>query len=270
MTATTNDAARIARQHLETLHLLGVPVIPRPVPADGSRSAARGDDAAGAASAVATARSSADASSAPAATPSGDPAAALAALEERYRREVADVFDAHDFTKPVFGEGSPTAALMFVGEGPGADEDRTGRPFVGRAGEKLDQMITAMGLERGDVYIANVVKIRPPGNRTPEPAEVARCSPFLREQIRIVRPGAIVALGGPATRFLLDTDTGITRLRGRWSTYRDPEVAGLEVPVMPTYHPAFVLRRPTPEVRRAVWGDLQQAMARLGLGARGA
>ncbi|MCZ7644991.1 MAG: uracil-DNA glycosylase [Planctomycetota bacterium] len=156
----------------------------------------------------------------------------------------------------VFGEGNREAKLVFVGEGPGADEDATGRPFVGRAGQLLDKIIGAMGLAREEVYICNVLKCRPPGNRTPNPQEVAACSPYLEEQLELLAPKAIVALGSPAARTLLRTSEGITRLRGRWMLYKG-------VRVMPTYHPAFVLRQYTKEVRKAVWDDMQLVVKHL-------
>lgn len=156
----------------------------------------------------------------------------------------------------VFGVGDPHAKLMFVGEGPGADEDAQGEPFVGRAGQKLNEMIRAIGMERKDVYIANVVKCRPPGNRDPEPDEVATCSPFLFRQIEAIRPKVIVTLGSPATKTLLDTKVGITALRGRWGSFRG-------IPVMPTFHPAFLLRQYTVENRLAVFEDLKAARARI-------
>lgn len=159
-------------------------------------------------------------------------------------------------TKIVFGVGNPQAKLMFVGEGPGADEDAQGEPFVGRAGQKLNEMIRAIGMERGDVYIANVVKCRPPGNRDPEPDEVATCSPFLFRQIEAIRPAVIVTLGSPATKTLLGTKAGITSLRGRWGSFRG-------IPVMPTFHPAFLLRSYTVENRQAVFADLKTARARI-------
>jgi len=164
-------------------------------------------------------------------------------------------------TQTVFGEGDPEAELMFIGEAPGAEEDRTGRPFVGRAGAKLDEMIKAMGYRREDVYIANVLKSRPPNNRTPMDDEVAACSPYLSRQVAAIKPRAIVALGGPAAKLLLMTETGITRLRGHWGTY---DADGLEVPVMPTFHPAYILRNPSREVRLQVWEDLQLVMTLLG------
>jgi DNA polymerase len=159
-------------------------------------------------------------------------------------------------TKIVFGDGDPDADILFVGEGPGEQEDRQGLPFVGRAGELLTQMIEK-GLEipRSSVYICNIVKCRPPGNRTPLPDEVASCSPFLDAQIAAVRPRVIVALGKPATSLLLGHDVAITRVRGNWHEYRG-------IPLMPTLHPAYVLRQYTPEVRKNVWNDLKAALAR--------
>jgi DNA polymerase len=156
----------------------------------------------------------------------------------------------------VFGDGDPKAALMFVGEGPGETEDRRGLPFVGRAGELLTQMIEkGLGVARRDVYICNIVKCRPPGNRTPLADEVAACSPFLDGQIAAVRPRVIVALGKPAASLLLGRDVPITKVRGTWHSYRG-------IPLMPTYHPAFVLRQYTPENRRLVWEDLKAALER--------
>lgn len=168
-------------------------------------------------------------------------------------------------TQLVFGEGDPNAALMFVGEAPGETEDQLGRPFVGRAGKKLDEMIVAMGLSRERVYIANVLKSRPPENRTPLPTEAERCGCTLSGQIAIIRPRCIVALGGPAAKLLLRTDIGITKLRGQWAALRPPEwlPGGEPTQVMPTFHPAYLLRNYTLETRRAVWSDLQQAGQRV-------
>ena len=164
----------------------------------------------------------------------------------------------------VFGEGDPEASLLFVGEAPGEREDELGRPFVGRAGQKLDEMITAMGLGREQVYIANILKSRPPGNRTPLPEEVALCGPTLLRQISIISPRVIVALGAPATRFLLQTETGIGRLRGIWARTTLPEeLGGRSFDLMPTFHPAYLLRNYTLETRKAVWSDLQQVIERL-------
>lgn len=161
--------------------------------------------------------------------------------------------------KFVFGEGNPKARLMFIGEGPGRDEDLQGRPFVGRAGELLDKMIGAIGLGRADVFIANVVKCRPPDNRVPAPAEAARCLVYLRRQIELVRPAVIVTLGATPLKELLGINTGITRVRGQWQRL---DMAG-GIPVMPTFHPAYVLRQYTTDVRRAVWDDLLAAKARM-------
>jgi DNA polymerase len=152
----------------------------------------------------------------------------------------------------VFGVGNPNADLMFVGEAPGADEDLKGEPFVGRAGQLLTDIITAMKLTRADVYIANVIKCRPPGNRNPEPDEVAQCEPFLFRQIDTIKPRVVVALGKFAAQCLLKTDEPISRLRGREFTYRDAIL-------MPTFHPAYLLRNPSS--KRDVWKDMQRVMA---------
>ena len=159
-------------------------------------------------------------------------------------------------TNIVFGVGDPHAELMFVGEGPGADEDAKGEPFVGRAGQKLNEMIRSIGLQREQAYIANVVKCRPPGNRDPEPDEVATCSPFLFAQIEAIQPKVIVTLGSPATKTLLGTRAGITALRGKWGSFRG-------IPVMPTFHPAYLLRAYTVENRKLVFDDLKAARAKL-------
>ncbi len=158
-------------------------------------------------------------------------------------------------TNAVFGEGNPHAELMFIGEGPGFDEDRLGRPFVGRAGQLLDKMIAAMGMRREEVYIANIVKCRPPGNRVPEPMEAKACIGYLVRQIEAIKPKVIVLLGATAAHYLLGEQTGIMRLRGHWLQYGD-------IPVMPTYHPAFLLRQE--QEKRNAWSDLQQVMKKLG------
>jgi uracil-DNA glycosylase family 4 len=157
-------------------------------------------------------------------------------------------------TNLVFGVGHPEARLMFVGEGPGADEDEQGEPFVGRAGQLLTQIIKAMGLAREEVYIANVVKCRPPGNRNPEPDEIAQCTPFLQAQIDAIKPVVIVALGKFAAQTLLQTETPISRLRGRFHP-----VGGVDV--MPTFHPSYLLRNPA--AKREVWEDMKMVMKRL-------
>jgi DNA polymerase len=152
-------------------------------------------------------------------------------------------------TNIVFGEGNPSARLMFVGEGPGADEDATGRPFVGRAGQLLDKIISAIGLRREDVYIANVVKCRPPGNRAPERDEVAACDPFLFRQIALIRPEVIVTLGSPALQCLLRCKDTVTKARGEWRDFNG-------IRVMPTFHPAYLLR--SPDKKREVWEDMKK------------
>jgi uracil-DNA glycosylase len=159
----------------------------------------------------------------------------------------------------VFGDGNPKADLVFVGEGPGADEDAQGLPFVGRAGKLLTQMIEAMGLERQDVYICNVVKCRPPENRMPEDDEVSTCSPFLLRQLEVISPKVIVCLGAVAAKTLLRTNRGISQFRGQWLDYRGSKL-------MATYHPAYLLRNPN--AKGEVWKDLQKVMAVLGLQAR--
>jgi len=157
-------------------------------------------------------------------------------------------------TTVVFGEGDPDARVMFIGEGPGAEEDRTGRPFVGQAGQLLDRMILAMGFDRRETYIANVVKCRPPGNRDPEDDEIAACSAFLDRQIELIRPAVIIALGRFAANRLTGTDKPLGALRGRWLHYKG-------VPLLATYHPAYLLR--TPADKRKVWQDLKLVMRKL-------
>jgi uracil-DNA glycosylase family 4 len=161
--------------------------------------------------------------------------------------------------KIVFGDGNPKAELVFVGEGPGADEDAQGLPFVGRAGKLLTQMIEAMGLQRKDVYICNVVKCRPPENRQPEEDEVHTCSPFLLRQIDTIAPKVIVCLGAVAAKTLLQTNRGISQFRGEWLEFRGRKL-------LATYHPAYLLRNPP--AKSEVWKDLQKVMAVLGLEAK--
>lgn len=164
----------------------------------------------------------------------------------------------HTRTQTVFGEGDVDARIFFIGEGPGESEDLSGRPFVGRAGQKLDEMIQAMGLQREQVYIANIVKCRPPGNRVPMSDEAAICTPYLERQLEIVRPEVIVTLGLSATQYMLQVKQFMGRMRGRWHSWRG-------IKLMPTYHPAYLLRNYTQETRAAVWSDLKQVMVELGL-----
>ena len=159
----------------------------------------------------------------------------------------------------VFGSGNPRAELVFIGEGPGRDEDIQGLPFVGRAGKLLTQMIEAMGLKREDVYICNVVKCRPPENRAPEPDEMETCSPFLYRQLAVINPKAIVCLGAIAFQAIYGQKQSISRLRGQWLVFRG-------IPMMGTYHPAYLLRNPN--AKGDVWEDLKKVMAHLGLKAR--
>ncbi|MFP5237944.1 MAG: uracil-DNA glycosylase [Acidobacteriota bacterium] len=187
--------------------------------------------------------------------PPADKAAALRVIQEEIGDCTRCALHAGR-NKLVFGDGSPDARLMFVGEGPGADEDAQGLPFVGRAGQLLNNMIGAMGLKREDVYIANVVKCRPPGNRTPEPDEANTCSPFLFQQIDVVRPEVIVALGATAATYLLGQRQPLAGLRGRVHSWRGSKL-------IVTYHPAFLLR--DPRQKKEAWADLQIAMRELGL-----
>lgn len=169
-------------------------------------------------------------------------------------------------TKTVFGQGAQAARIVFVGEAPGADEDRTGLAFVGRAGELLTAMIEkGMGLKRDEVFICNVLKCRPPDNRTPAADEIAACSPYLFEQLQIIQPDVIVALGGPAAQTLLNTREGITRLRGRFHDFfiSGSSMIGDPTPLMPTFHPAYLLR--SPGEKGKAWEDLKMVLTRLGL-----
>ncbi len=182
----------------------------------------------------------------------------LAELRERHELECEHCTNVRGHIQTVFGEGSPDADIFFVGEAPGETEDRIGRPFVGAAGQKLDEMIRAMGLRREDCYIANVLKSRPPENRTPLAEEIERCGPYLVDQILIVNPKVIVTLGGPATKLLLKVDLGISKLRGVWAEWiPPPSTRRGPIPVMPTHHPAYLLRNYTVETRKEVWSDLQ-------------
>jgi DNA polymerase len=190
---------------------------------------------------------------------SSDREAALAALREELGECTRCPLHAGR-TKIVFGEGDPAARLVFVGEGPGRDEDLSGRPFVGAAGKLLDRIIAAIGLRREDVYICNVVKCRPPNNRDPAPDEAAICGPFMRRQLALIRPEVVVALGKPAARFLLGTEAPIGQLRGRFH-----ELDGIKL--MPTYHPAYLLRNPAG--KRPVWEDMKQVRDLLGLAPAG-
>lgn len=185
--------------------------------------------------------------------------------------ELRAVMDAYDgcvlkkrATQLVFADGNPEAQIMMVGEGPGADEDRIGKPFVGRAGQLLDRMLAAIGLDRTKVFIVNMVPWRPPGNREPTPEELALCTPFVYRQIELVAPKILVTLGNVPTQSLFETKAGITRMRGQW---RDITINGLTLPTLPTLHPAYLLRQPAAKAQ--AWRDmlsLKAAMRKVGLG----
>ena len=200
------------------------------------------------------------------AAPALSPEAKAAAFADLRARALACVKCPHLASSRkhvVFGVGNMDAALMFVGEAPGADEDEQGEPFVGKAGQLLTKIIQTMGLSRETVYIANILKCRPDtpgqsaGNRKPTPEEMQTCIPFLHEQIDLIRPRVIVALGATAVEGLLGKTVGITRLRGNWQTYRG-------IPLMPTYHPAYLLRNQAPSEKRRVWEDMLAVMEKLG------
>jgi len=271
-TTLASEIAAEALRHLAWLADAGVAEIPAPIPSHvhgepGAPGAVRGAPLA-TSTPNPTALPTTNGTPAPAPTPPGKPAPAGAySLSDKgcgspellvIREELGECTRcklAPGRTRLVFGVGNPRAELLFVGEGPGADEDRQGEPFVGRAGQLLTKMIEAMGYRREDVYIANVVKCRPPENRNPEPDEMDACEPFLRAQIRAVGPKAIVALGKIAAQTLLRDSTPISRLRGRWATYEG-------VRLMPTFHPAYLLR--SPEEKKKAWEDLQLVMKALG------
>ena len=203
----------------------------------------------------------------PASQPAAQPAApapssGAAEALQRIREEIGDCHRCRlceGRTQIVFGVGNPTTRLVFVGEGPGADEDAQGIPFVGRAGQLLTQMIEGTARKEGiplvrqDVYICNVVKCRPPGNRAPEPDEMETCGPFLFQQLEAIRPRAICVLGGTAAKALLDRKEGVTRLRGNWYDWR-------KIPVMVTYHPSYLLRAYNQEAKREAWEDLKKVL----------
>lgn len=251
MSDTDQRRLHAARQHAETSRLLGVDFLPR------------GSAGSGAVSPTVPQPVRTESENTPERTAGGrsggdDKASRLAELRDRYERESVVAQRIEGWTNIVFADGSPDARLMFVGEAPGADEDAQGVPFVGRAGQKLNEMISAMGLSRDEVYIANVLKVRPPNNRTPTPEEASLDGPFLAEQIRIINPEVICTLGRPAACFLLGCNDAMGAMRGRWFEYQG-------IPLMPTFHPAYLLRSYTPEVRGKVWSDLKMIMERLGL-----
>ncbi|HVZ93279.1 MAG TPA: uracil-DNA glycosylase family protein [Phycisphaerales bacterium] len=267
MARTEND--RAARQLVETSKLFGVDFVP--VKMNRARASAAASEE-GASAAVEQPVAEAAPSRPPTVAPRSqgrlsreEKIARLAELRKRHDAECPHCTRSTTHKNIAFSDGDPAAELMFIGEAPGEEEDKQGIPFVGRAGQLLNDMIKAMGLSRDEnavtkgVYIANVLKCRPPNNATPTPDEASKCGPYLQEQVAIVQPRVIVTLGNPATHYILNTTKGITSLRGTWQSYNG---AG-GIPVMPTYHPAFLLRQYTPENRKKVWSDLQQVMERL-------
>tara|TARA_R110002072_G_scaffold42064_1_gene117306 strand:- start:5272 stop:6144 length:873 start_codon:yes stop_codon:yes gene_type:complete len=196
-----------------------------------------------------------------------DAQARLDALRAKYELDAPHAHFNTAFSNIVFGEGDPQAQLMFIGEAPGEDEDRTGRPFVGRAGQLLENMIKAMGVTREQVYITNVLKTRPPNNATPTKEQARLCEPYLVEQVRIIEPKAIVTLGLSASQLILKSQSPMRTLRGHWHPWpTSPESEGLgKIEIMPTYHPAYLLRSYTEDNRRKVWSDLTQVIDKLGL-----
>lgn len=240
--ANATEVRAALRQQLEADKLLGlraVPMQPPPPPPAGSPSVRGGDPAA--------------------------KAEALQTMDEGQVKTCTKCELHRTRGKTVFGQGDPAARLVFVGEAPGFEEDRQGVVFVGKAGQLLTRMIAAMGLKREEVFICNVLKCRPPNNRDPLADEVLACSPYLREQLVIIEPEVLVALGAPASKTLLNTAQGIGKLRGRFHDYYLSGTTGVgpSIPLMPTYHPAYLLRSPG-EKRRA-WEDLQMVMDLLGL-----
>ncbi len=190
----------------------------------------------------------------------GDAAASLRVLDEQAVSGCTACHLHGGRTQTVFGSGDAHAALMIVGDGPSAEDDHTGQPFMGPAGELLDKQLKAMGLERSGVYLANVVKCRPPDSRAPKADEAAACGAYLKRQIQIVGPRVILTVGGPAAKRVLGVTQNITQVRGQWHRYDGP---GGPIPVMPTFDPAYLTRAYTTENRRRVWDDLQAVLARL-------
>ena len=283
---SSNPDLRILRQHVKTDQLLGVDAVPQGSPVATANANIKQQAARPATNNISnTAAESASPTAAePASPPPAAPSASRPPTDEQraaHLQQLQQLDEQHvkgctkcplhaGRSQTVFGEGDPAAQLMFIGEGPGQNEDEQGRPFVGRAGVLLNKQIAAMGLERKQVYIANIVKCRPPNNRAPTPAEVDVCTDYLRQQIGIIEPQVIVTLGGPAAKYILKTSEGITRIRGQWHQYDGGVPGGLisdapAIPVMPTFHPAYLLRAYTEDNRRRVWSDLQQVMQHLGL-----
>ncbi len=262
---TADELARLARQHLDSLRRAGVEWLPAapPLPAPPAPAAAAPPTPAGSLFGE-------DERPAPAGAPQ-ESGPELSLDERRHALEVlaqqvstcmrcAEL--ASTRTQTVFADGSPGAELCFIGEGPGADEDAQGVPFVGAAGQLLNRIIAACGLKREEVYICNVVKCRPPGNRTPRPDEAGHCREYLEKQLELVRPKFICALGGCAAQNLLSTTAPLGKLRGRFHSYKG-------IPVLCTYHPAFLLPHRNPAKKKDVWEDMKMLMARMGRPVKG-
>mgnify|MGYP006270068625 FL=1 len=275
MTPNDPHARRVLRQFLETDQLLGVDAVPVATRARLAPSAAASPRQASAPTSSPSTPAGHHDDPMPSPSPHAPVAIEKAEPTDRDTKlRLLSELDANEVrnctrcrlsesrTQTVFGEGDVDARILFIGEGPGQTEDETGRPFVGRAGELLTKMITAMGFSRESVYIANVVKCRPPENRTPQADEVDACREYLLKQVAWIHPEAIVTLGGPAAKLVLGTKEGITRIRGKWSTFDEVDPP---IPVMPTFHPAYLLRNYTPDTRKKVWSDLCAVLDRLGL-----
>ena len=249
MTSQADDIRASVRQQLETDQLLGLREVP--IANEVAASLGRGASVASGSSAAA----------------STEQQAQLQELDESQVVDCKKCQLCETRTRTVFGQGSANARLVFVGEAPGYEEDQKGLAFVGRAGQLLTKMILAMGLKREDVFICNVLKCRPPNNRTPAADEIASCSPYLFEQLQIIQPEIVCALGAPAAQTLLGTKEAIGRLRGRFHDFytSGAPMIGDPVPLMPTYHPAYLLR--SPGEKKKTWADLQLIMAKLGLSA---
>lgn len=246
MPSSGPNRSRQALQTLENLAQAGVTHLPRAKP--GHRAKAAPERNGGGSSGAPAERESA--------ATSADPAAALRVVQQEVAGCVRCTELAETRTQTVFGVGNPRARLVFCGEAPGADEDRQGEPFVGRAGQLLTRIIEACTLRREDVYILNVLKCRPPKNRNPLPDEVANCRGYLDRQLEIIRPEYICCLGAIAAKTLLETETSIGKLRGKFHLYRG-------IPVLCTYHPAYLLRNPA--AKRDTWEDMQRLMQAMGI-----
>lgn len=250
MNSTSSQIKDALRQQLLSDGLLGMRFVP--IPADALAS-------------LVSSRSAHPVTSTSGRAASGDEQERLRVLDDTQVKGCTKCGLSGTRTQTVFGQGNPSARLVFVGEAPGYEEDKQGLAFVGRAGQLLTKMIQAMGLSRDDVFICNVLKCRPPGNRDPSADEILACSSYLKEQLRIIRPEVLVALGAPAAKTLLNTAQSIGKLRGRFHDYEigSPLEPDSAIPLMPTYHPAYLLR--SPGEKKKTWEDLQKVMGKLGL-----